>query len=128
MRVIKFRAWDKADKKMYPRVGISLYGIQCYKDNDNFPEQLIIDRGQNCFEIMQYTGIRDRHGKDIYEGDIVRRYINSRGNLYPSNYRKNIVIIEFKNAAWTIRKQTDRYEIIGNIHENPELLEVTKQP
>mgnify|MGYP001579748846 FL=1 len=72
MREIKFRAWDKIDKKMYSDVGLSLIGVQVYA-HPNFqpPEEIILDRGRDCFEINQFTGLIDSKGREIYEGDIV---------------------------------------------------------
>lgn len=116
MREIKFRAWEKDEKKMYSHNSLgdstllsTLYATEHIK-------------GKGNIELMQYTGLKDKNRKEIYEGDIVRRLINSRGNLYPSNYKRNVIKIEFINSAWSVRKQTDRIEIIGNIYENPELI------
>jgi len=114
MREIKFRIWS--DKKMD-------YSPVTYTEwlNDNFEFD-----GYNEGEepvVMQFTGLKDKNGKEIYEGDIVKRWINSRGLIYPSMYKKNIITIEFKNSSWNIKpKLLDRLEIIGNIYENKELL------
>lgn len=115
-REIKFRAWSKNENK--------------------FVDDFIIDRLGNEYQynkcefwgddrdvvVMQYTGLKDKNDEEIYEGDIVRRYINSRGKMYKSNFERNIIPVVFENFAWNIRKQTDRLEIIGNIYENPEII------
>ena len=88
--------------------------------------------------VGQYTGLKDKNGKEIFEGDIVQ------GIAYASQWRDNIVWIEeiasfglqhgYATAAWencSILKRATKgmnaesaAEIIGNIYENPELLEV----
>ena len=123
MRTIKFRAWDKKDKYMFktmvifnpdthPQMGI------CQIVDKGVPEVRFVN--QDDFELMQFTGLKDKNGKEIYEGDIVRfqhlicevyyaygmfnlKYPN--GNLSPS-----------RDFAW------GELNIIGNIYENPELL------
>jgi|SRR5580693_2063737 uncharacterized phage protein (TIGR01671 family) len=115
MREIKFRAWNKGDKVMiydlnYPRIK---HGFLVHYEND---------------VLMQYTGLRDKNGKDIYEGDIVR-YENF--GFDPSNGECPFEIGEilFYDYQWTIDKEwinefeMEKLEVVGNIYENIELLE-----
>jgi len=83
--------------------------------SDEFPndEQVIL---------MQYTGLHDKNGKEIFEGDIVVPFYTVAG--YGSKQ-----VVRWGIGAWEPfngncdSDHTDRYEIIGNIHQNPELRE-----
>ena len=120
MRELKFRAWSKSEKKM-------IYNIQ-----NEFEER--IELGMDCFSdylknddfiVEQYTGIKDKNGKEIYEGDIVSKH----------NSDTKGVVKQVKDGQWAIYwdnvpdgyyvlfKYSDWCEVVGNIHENNELLE-----
>lgn len=87
--------------------------------------------GSRDYELMQYTGLKDKNGKEIYEGDIVLRDREE-------NRAKDLAYVDFKFGAFRLRRVygsgmtytfgstrfTDKIEIIGNIYENPELLPV----
>jgi len=133
MRIIKFRAWDKEDKEMITWEGL----INAY-DLHN-----ILKFRNPRFKIMQFTGLKDKNGKEIYEGDILR-FVYSKGRAWYDR----IVLIENEegcygyNFNWKTIKEVhlkcktkednkkllklfDRFDekvIIGNIYENPELL------
>jgi YopX protein len=109
MRQIKFRAWDKDLKKMCEDF-LSLVEDAIYQHQAN-PWQ------DERFIPMQFTGLYDKHGRvEIYEGDIVRRK-GSDGTI-------EIVAVEYRGGRYNIGDYdpTYGYEIIGNIYENPELL------
>ena len=118
MREIKFRAWD--GKRLY------------------FPEQFINDSGglevgyfdpsgcpKGCYgyPLMQYTGMKDRTGREIYEGDIlVHDMAAYRGEV--KYFEGGYTVGEPISANCLIHYNTVKYAlIIGNIYENPELLE-----
>jgi uncharacterized phage protein (TIGR01671 family) len=107
-RPIKFRAWDKEDKEMY---AFDLY------------EALIdgVDSYSEEWPVMQYTGLKDRHGKEIYEGDIVHvREKDFMGEEYGYDQK-----VEMANGCWRPTMMFivgNQVEIIGNIYSNPELL------
>jgi hypothetical protein len=118
MREVKFRAFDKTANSFvggwvmypdgnceYPQGGWDLGGF--YEEKDNFI-------------IMQYTGLKDKSGVDIYEGDVLSCDVGRNE------------IVEFKQAMFYCRYRAlplirvhylnEDLEVIGNIHENPELL------
>ena len=111
MRKIKFRAWDILDKEM------SLIDTVLYFDKSGN-----ISKTRN-FELMQFTGLKDNDGKEIYEGDIM--YVMGTGNCPVKFYEGSFVLWEGYNA-WT--SFLDDFEgdismkVLGNIYENPELL------
>jgi len=73
------------------------------------------------FELMQYTGLLDRNGKEIYEGDILSSFTYPKiGKLIRIPKQK---IVEFNvGGIWQGYQIDDTDEIIGNIYENPDLL------
>lgn len=124
MREIKFRVWDKELKQM-------AYATTELFDNAlSFWVMIHLDDDEP--EWMQYTGLKDKNGKEIYEGDIVKYNYNNQ--VYQDVYAKvEYSIAGFRlNADYISRHlsrhiriaNTDYYEVVGNIYENPELLEV----
>ena len=130
MREIKFRAYEKVTKRMIyfekPFVTMSLERTTfeiCIKSNH---ENMA---GQPSQELMQFTGLKDKNGKEIYEGDVVKdRFGNHCEVIYDDGqwWAKNAIEhLKRSISAGTIG--WNEYEIIGNIYSNPELLNTPKR-
>lgn len=139
MRKIKFKAWDKKNNKMIDNiVGIRFYpgGIVVdYQTEGGFEETECGD-----VELIQFTGLHDKNGKEIWEGDVVEYGTTSYGGFDTVSVNVMAEII-FAYSRWytkTIRARPNRMfsnmegddfscsEVIGNIYENPELLKEAK--
>ena len=81
---------------------------------------------QNKFIIMQYTGLKDKNGKEIFEGDILEHYVNFGPGGDQPGYKTAIELTGFgvNVQHWMFEEVNKQFmpEIIGNIYENPELL------
>ncbi|EPR93373.1 hypothetical protein M060_08825 [Streptococcus mitis 29/42] len=128
--ILKFRAWDKARNEMNYKVMVG----NCDTDDENWTCPIIwIEEKKDWLHfddydsIMQSTGLRDKNGKEVFVGDIIKCtrgcphevYLEKEyGGTYfggmPAVYLKDLR----EGYAWT-----EHEEIIGNIYENPELLE-----
>ena len=127
----KFRVWDKTDKEMYLVDEINLNRGEFESIGDG----ITFLRGADEVELMQSTGLFDKNGKEIFEGDVVRMR-NPRDRRQIGMFQVVRVVnspmlgLLDKNLTTEIfnlyEHMRNYYEIIGNIYENPELLEVTK--
>lgn len=120
-REIKFRAWFQG--KM-----IDLQIITPLALADDIPG-LFIPFKDDCI-LMQYTGRKDKHGKEIYEGDVITCEIYERED-YDDYYSKKPIEVHWSDNAtgfWPLNKGSqwrsgcENIEVIGNIYENPELI------
>jgi hypothetical protein len=122
-RQIKFRAWGRIDKRMYPIAFPSWNGIVEGKiDFVNHEVIEIPQEGDDTPVLMQFTGLHDKNGKEIYEGDIVvtPRGI-SRQVVFLDGCFQGIYIYDSCNGN-CLREWGSSLEIVGNVYENPELL------
>lgn len=130
MREIKFRAWVEGED---PKTFEMLYDVQDVYDSKphyhgGFGD--VLKDGESI--VMQYTGLKDKNGKEIYEGDIVKMKSYSFQHLdrynYEVYYKPEEARFKFKNnVKYPHNSDNDStgfhsFEVIGNIHETPELL------
>ena len=140
MREIKFRAWFNGKGKMVYNLGFDDRSFITLDDptleEDEMPsvwdKDCIVDdsyyEGVFSYELMQYTGLKDKNGVEIYEGDILKGAMRN-------------LIVAYKGAGFIAYWNDHDYgygteqmwcnlveggEVIGNIHDNPELLEDEK--
>lgn len=120
-REIKFRAWDKADRMMlYP-------GWNAERGERFITIGHMFQLGDSV-DLMQYTGLTDKNGKPIYEGDVV--YVKQ--NIYAQKH----LTVEWGYDRWEFKEEFDNgdyyngyaihweeVEVLGNIYENPDLLD-----
>lgn len=144
MREIKFRAWDKKEKRMYEWPFIThFFGekIRVHKEGYGY-----IHIPMDDIELLQFTELKDKNGKEIYEGDILmyRNNMSVKNPGVPFDsyhkvcfgeydfgeyedqedgygwYKQDIDVENYGSSLTPI--SSDMYEVIGNIYENPELL------
>jgi len=113
MREIKFRAWSTIGKRMYnweEIISVSHYFLNYIKWHD-------------MYHVMQYTGLKDTNGREIYEGDILSIWypdVKSPKHINKVIYRDNAACFDTPFVEDWLRART---EILGNIFEHPELLQ-----
>jgi uncharacterized phage protein (TIGR01671 family) len=134
MREIKFRAWFSKKNEMVLQVGV-------FPTHRNAPTYSISSDGVMVrpdapdIILMQYTSLKDKNGKEIYEGDIVKKYgLLSQDDPAYGFYEPTYTMVYMESCAgFGLQLHNPKeilvptyleLEIIGNIYENPELNEV----
>ena len=142
MREIKFRAWDSLNKTFFVPIYEAYLG-RLHDISISMSGQVIERTIRECadirnsdrFIIMQYTGLKDKNGKEIYEGDVLNvEYKDCNDNTLFDTYKVEYIAPSFKMIAVNSEifksgsevfipgKINEIAEIIGNIYENSELL------
>lgn len=122
-REIKFRAWVLSDKEMWnvETLYIEDEYVKLFRDSIYGETKSL---SNNHTELMQFTGLSDKNGKEIYEGDIV--------NFDRDRFSDGLLgVISFYESAFRVNKHIpifnlcnhdENTEVIGNIYQNPELI------
>ncbi len=135
MREIKFRAYDKKEKKWIDpitnQIAVDLFDGELYYDCRCIgADAFLVPHNKEDIHLMQYTGLKDKNGKDIYEGDIVKfkgkNFQIGWNNFLAGFYR---IPLDFNVEKMIKGKDKGRVynlqdiEVIGNIYENSVLVE-----
>lgn len=123
----KFRAWDKQRNEMNYKVMVG----NCDTDDENWtcPTMWIEERQDwlhfdDYDSIMQSTGLKDKNGKEIFEGDVVKCH-GLLGTIESFKAMWICSFVEYNNYQ-KVGFFAQEIEVVGNIYENPELLEESK--
>jgi uncharacterized phage protein (TIGR01671 family) len=137
MREFKFRSWDKIEKVMYAPTDLFL----CSDDKTwaiDKDDRYGKSHRQNAESValMQFTGLKDKNGKEIYEGDVVEYDADFIGKPFHVDIRRfevgftsgTFILVDPEEGGAArggflgINRHTCGLTVIGNIYENPELL------
>lgn len=127
-RTIKYRVWDNENKSYNDPYSSAYYamaqdgGLDFYCHGDHMREA-----DPDVYFIEQYTGLTDKNGKEIYEGDIVKNIegVNETAVCVwdESNAEFDFRCKDGKYTRDNVKSWLEMYEVVGNIHENKELLD-----
>jgi len=130
-RDIKFRCWD--GERMFENIGLTPIEVIVYDFHNGkmIPPTEDWRFGRDTVNIMQFTGLKDKNNKDIYEGDVMRKHTpyNEEWDTKFTYYKVSFGIINDRMQWFLHRFSTLPYvgnfnelEVVGNIYENPNLL------
>jgi len=118
-REIKFRVFDQITKTMNPVT--SMWGFPeietvCVPFGDT------VNTLFHSFELMQFTGLKDKNGTEIYEGDILHKPMQSAVPKFIIEWNESQCLFDEIPRHGNGKSKADEFTVIGNIHDNPELL------
>lgn len=137
MREIGYRAWLKEEKRfIYPKLILNDFGSVveiAYNDIDISSDE-IIERRLIIEDVVleQFTGLRDKNGKKIYGGDLIKEVVyESRFVIWEVRWHQDECCFELHRIRGgyygdSLLSSDSQYEVIGDVHRNPELLEEAK--
>lgn len=133
MREIKFRVWAHEHKLMsktitpFQKFPFNIDIIFIQKKKSQPLGSFVMDI--NSYEVMQYTGLKDKNGKEIYEGDILTSGTGKYARAFEVAWEDDHLAMDRMDDEYSIgcgfnigKSDTKYVEVIGNIYENPELL------
>lgn len=140
----KFRAWDRKNKVMRDVKGLiweetDLIGhcnliAHCPPRGHEFNEWFTVALDGSKYQLMQSTGLKDKNGVEIFEGDIVVNQYGNVGYVAYLQQEAGFVVVKKKSdyrlghrSTGESYDVTTNHEVIGNIHSNPELLDKSNE-
>lgn len=144
MREIKFRAWHIAARRMYYSTTVDM-GYQNNETDGSYympvafqlgtiPRTRVVehrddgDEIEDLLRLMQYTGLKDKNGVEIYEGDIIKYQFSPNSSAVTKVYYQQeecrFAADDGGDKGWALYDDSD-LEVIGDVYKNPELLKET---
>ncbi len=114
MREIKFRAWDKRNSMMFVNIQTGIH----FDDGSHYGFSDFLTESDR-WTLMQYTGLKDKNGKEVYEGDVVKQRCPIESER-EENYEVSLRDFFFRVEHFDLIRSD--VEVIGNIYENKEML------
>ena len=127
MREIRFRAWSEDIREMIQVARLDIKEETIHYENGikSLNREQELDFWWKPYVLMQYTGLKDKNGVEIYEGDIVRYF---RSELAVIVYRNGGV--DIRSLSWgdrePIQRRLGEIEVVGNIYQNNDLLGIDR--